>query len=176
MQTTNTSPAMSQTAIIIGGSNMSNVSQAGGNQMTVTYRYYLVASPNSKFRDLVLFRLVINPTTNLVVSRHRVRRTSGDKVIHIISALIRYATLQRILGTKKFSSTISSVFTFLRRYGLISANVKFYNFYDVLRFISRVLPGLKLSPGNPSVATLGGISCTNIGRFLFHLVLLLLLY
>jgi hypothetical protein len=177
---TNASAAMSQAAS--GGANMSsNVSQAGtsvvqaGNQMTVTYRYRLTPSPNSKVRDLVLIRFVIDPTTNLIVSKQRVRRTCGAMLIDIISGLIRYATLQAALGTKKFSTTINDLFNFLKRQGLISTQVKYYNFYDVVRFVTRVLPGLKMSPGNPSFATVGGVTCTNVGRFLLHLVYLLVI-
>jgi hypothetical protein len=175
---TKASPAMSQTAII-GGPKMSNVSQAsvhGANHMTVRYRYCLRPRPNSKVRDLVVFKFIINPTTNLVVSQQRVRRTSGDKIIDIISALIHYARSQRNLGTEKFSATIRGLFDYLRGGGLISTQVKFYNFYDVVRFLTRLLPELKISRGNPSVATVGGISCTNVGFFLYHLHLLRLLY
>jgi hypothetical protein len=57
------------------------------------------------------------------------------------------------------------------------ADVKKYQFYDTVRFITRLLPALKIRPGNPSVATLGGITCTNVCRFLFDLVdLLSILY
>jgi hypothetical protein len=80
--------------------------------MTVRYRYCLTPNPNSKFRDLVLIRFVIDPTTNLIVSRQRVRRTRGAMLIDIISGLIRYATLQASLGTKKFSTTINDLFDF----------------------------------------------------------------
>jgi hypothetical protein len=172
------SPGMSQAAT--GGLTMSNLSQAitsvqGSNQIRVSYRYHLIRSPNNKFPDLIFVKYIINASTNLIISRERVRRTSGDKLINIICALIFYTALQRTLGVKKFSTSLSKLFDFLRRHALIGTDVKQYNFYDVMRFVSSVVPCLGMSPGNPSFATVGGVTCTNVSRFLLHLVYLLLI-
>jgi len=172
------SPGMSQGAI--GGLTMSNLSQAitsvqGSNQIRVTYRYHLIRSPNNKFPDLIFVKYIINASTNLIISRQRVRRTSGHKLVNIICALIFYTAMQRTLGVKKFSTTLKKLFDFLRNHALIGTDVKLYNFYDSMRFVSSVVPCLGMSPGNPSFARVGGVTCTNVGRFLLHLVYLLLI-
>jgi hypothetical protein len=169
MQSNQTSAAMSQ--LPNGGTNMSHA----GNQTTHRYRYHLTTSPNSQLRDLVLVKYSIHASTNALVSRNRVRRTSGHKVKAIISALISYAKSQIQHGVKAFSTTIDDLFNYLIGRGLISTHVKRYNFYDVVRFITCRLPSLKMSPGNPSVATEAGIRCPNVKRFRFHLRLILLL-
>jgi hypothetical protein len=171
-----TSPGISQAAT--GRLGMSSVSQAstsvqGSNQVRVAYRYHLIRSPNNKFPDLIFVKYIINASTNLIISRQRVRRTSGHKLVNIICALIFYTAMQRILGVKKFSTTLKKLFDFLRNHALIGTDVKLYNFYDSMRFVSGVLPCLKMSPGNPSFAAVGGITCTDVRRFVFHLVDLL---
>jgi hypothetical protein len=174
------SPGMSQAAT--GGLTMRNLSQAitsvqGSNQIRVSYRYHLIRSPNNKFPDLIFVKYIINASTNLIISRQRVRRTSGHKLVNIIRALIFYTALHRILGVKKFSTTVNKLFDFLRTHALIGTDVKLYNLYDSVRFVSGVLPCLRMSPGNPSFAAVGGITCTDVRRFVFHLVdLLSILY